>query len=173
MDIVMIHGTTQSAAGWELLGAALHERGHRWFAVDLPTDRQAWSAHDYADEVVRAVGGRVTAPVLVGHSGAGLLLPSIARALTATRIVWIAAAVPDPAGRPFADQASDSGFVDDEGEPIEVMQEGWKSYRGPDAEPSHVSASFLFHDCDLETQSWALGTLQTFAPIPVFSEEID
>jgi hypothetical protein len=76
---VLVHGTTQSPAGWQPLARELGLRGHKAFTVDLPTDQPTLGAEDYARLVGAQVGGSVDAPVVVAHSGAGLLLPAIAR----------------------------------------------------------------------------------------------
>jgi len=36
VEFVLVHGTTQSPAGWDRLAAALGARGHRVTAIDLP-----------------------------------------------------------------------------------------------------------------------------------------
>jgi hypothetical protein len=79
MDFVLVHGTTQSPAGWQPLARELALRGHKAFTVDLPTDQPTLGAEDYARLANAQVSGSVEAPVVVAHSGAGLLLPAIAR----------------------------------------------------------------------------------------------
>ena len=78
VDVILIHGTTQSAAGYGPLAGQLAARGHRPLAPDLPTDRPEWDAETYAEHVV-ATTSPVDEPIVVGHSGAGLLLPAIGR----------------------------------------------------------------------------------------------
>jgi hypothetical protein len=48
MDYVLVHGTTQSPAGWQRLAGALTRRGNRVQAVDLPTSQPELLAADYA-----------------------------------------------------------------------------------------------------------------------------
>jgi len=93
-DFVLVHGTTQSPTGWDRLVAALDARGHRSQTVDLARSDEL-SAEDYADEVRRQVPKTAAHPVVVAHSGAGLLLPAAARSLGAQRQVWLAASIPD------------------------------------------------------------------------------
>lgn len=38
VDYVLLHGTAQSAAGWERPAAALANRGHRALPVDFPVE---------------------------------------------------------------------------------------------------------------------------------------
>jgi hypothetical protein len=93
-DFVLIHGTTQGPAGWDRLVAALAARGHRGIAVDLAADEQL-SVAGYAEAASSQVPADVRAPVVVAHSGAGPVLPGVARLLGARRQVWLAAIVPD------------------------------------------------------------------------------
>ncbi|MDQ2729286.1 MAG: alpha/beta fold hydrolase, partial [Actinomycetota bacterium] len=93
-DFVLLHGTAQSASGWDRLVAALEARGHHGWTVELASSAEM-SAEDYAAEVRREVPETVERPVVVAHSGAGLLLPAAARLLTAQRQVWLGAIIPD------------------------------------------------------------------------------
>ena len=60
VTFVLVHGTTQSPAGWDRLAGALGTRGHDVTAIDLPVNRPEWTvagrlpahastsaAHDY------------------------------------------------------------------------------------------------------------------------------
>jgi pimeloyl-ACP methyl ester carboxylesterase len=94
-DFVLIHSTGQSPTGWQRLVRALEHRGHRAHAVDLPTDEPELGASDYAEIIRRQVGG-IEKPVVVAHSGSGILLPGAAVALHPRHQVWLAAWVPDP-----------------------------------------------------------------------------
>ena len=76
-DFVLIHGTTQSPRGWDRLVRALDALGHRGVLVDLAGDDDR-SATQYARDIAHQIAGDVTSPVVVAHSGAGLLLPAAA-----------------------------------------------------------------------------------------------
>lgn len=151
-DFVLIHGTTQSPSGWKRLVRALEEQGRTAHTVDLPTDKPDLGADDYA-EIVRRQVGSVGEPVVVAHSGSGVLLPAAASALDARHQVWLAAWVPDPSAS-FIEEVSrhaDAAFNPD--------------WIGKDPTTDHaVAASFLFHDCDQQTLDWALTTLRLFLP---------
>ncbi|MFZ0214648.1 MAG: alpha/beta hydrolase [Candidatus Dormiibacterota bacterium] len=163
-DFVLLHGTTQSAAGWERLGAALQAAlqaaGRRSWTVELASSAEL-SAEAYGSEVRRQVPDTVQHPVVVAHSGAGLLLPAVARALGAHRQVWLAAAIPDP-GRSFLEEVSAA--------PGRIFNDEW---RGKDPTQDPVLATyFLFHDCDLATLRWALTTLRAFSPERAYREAV-
>ena len=76
-EFVLVHGTTQSPAGWDRLASGLRQRGHRVTAVDLPADQPEWAPADYARHAAAQAGEAGDRPVVVAHSGAGVLLPAI------------------------------------------------------------------------------------------------
>ena len=122
-DVILVHGTTQAAVGWQRLIQELTRRGHRAVAVDLheaePTS-------------------------------------SIAEAVDALHEVYLAAAVPDPTG-----QLSFLGEM--QADPAAMFNPEWFGV-DPTADPV-LATYFLFHDCDLTTLRWALGTLRQFSAL--------
>jgi pimeloyl-ACP methyl ester carboxylesterase len=163
MDVVLLHGTAQSTAGWTRLAAALASRGHRALPVDFPVDRPELLAADYAGIAADQVGGAVARPVVVAHSGAGLLLPAVADRLDAGHLVWLAAAVPDfEGGSSFVEQIERAG--------PELVHEEWRRFGRESTEDPVAAAYFGFHDCDLATLRWALTTMRLFYPAAVYAE---
>lgn len=163
MDYVLVHGTTQSPAGWQRLTESLARRGHRVQAVDLPVDRPDLLADDYARIAALQIGDAVSEPVVVAHSGAGALLPAIARTVRARHLVWLAAFVPDlVGGRSLAEEVQAAG--DD------MFNPEWRSLPEPPTADPVVAAYFLFHDCDLATLRWAVSTLRLFHPAAVYGQ---
>ncbi|HVW40210.1 MAG TPA: alpha/beta hydrolase [Amycolatopsis sp.] len=160
MDYVLLHGTTQSPEGWGRLATALQDRGHRALCVDFPTDQPDLPAARYARIAAEQV--HADNPVVVAHSGAGLLLPAVAGALGASRLVWLAAAVPGPVS--FREEIQDHGD--------EMATPEWRG-AGPELLDDPVAAAyFLFHDCDLATLRWALTTRRLFYPAAVYDERV-
>ncbi|MDA2812741.1 alpha/beta hydrolase [Nocardiopsis sp. RSe5-2] len=157
-DFVLIHGTTQSPAGWDLLREALAQRGHTGIPIDLPGD-PALGVEDHARIAAGQIPARVRAPVVVAHSGSGALLPAVAGAVGAGALVWLAAYVPDTAGgRSLLEEA--------QADPAAMFAEDWI---GVDPSSDHDAARrFLFHDCAKDVQEWALSTLRMFAPPEVY-----
>ncbi|TDP97181.1 alpha/beta fold hydrolase [Labedaea rhizosphaerae] len=161
MDFVLLHGTSQGPRGWQLLIDTLAGRGHRAIAVDFPTGRPELLAHDYARIAADQVD--VETPVVVAHSGAGLLLPAVADALDARHLVWLAAPVPDFAGgSSFVDQITQDG--------PELVGDEWRSSGTESTTDPVVAAYFGFHDCDLATLRWAVTTMRLFYPQAVYAE---
>lgn len=158
MDFVLVHGTTQSPSGWDRVVDGLTARGHRAFAVDLPDDEPECVADDYARMVADQVD--VSDPVVVAHSGGGLVLPAVGRRLGARHLVWLAAVVPDFAGgRSLLEQIA--------AERDTMFGPEWPRWNGED--PTEA-AYFLFHSCDLDTLRWALGTLRPWRPAGAYGE---
>jgi pimeloyl-ACP methyl ester carboxylesterase len=159
-DFVLIHSTGQSAAGWQRLVSALKRRGHRAYAVDLPTNEPGLRTDEYARIIRRQVEG-VGKPLVVAHSGSGVLLPAAARALDARHQVWLAAWVPDP----------DASFNEEVAQHAEsAFNPEWIG-KDPTTDAT-VAASFLYHDCDQPTLDWALTTVRLFLPVATFDERI-
>jgi len=144
---VLVHGSTQSPAGWDPLAAELARRGHTSVCVDLPVDEPDASATRYA-QVIAAKCAGIREPVVVGHSASGLFLPLVPAYAPISRLVYLAAAFPR-IGMSFLDQYRDApemycpGFV------------------GKDPSTDRDAAMhYLFHDCDADAASWALTTLR-------------
>lgn len=160
MEFVLVHGTTQSPAGWEPLRSALTRRGHACVAVDLPNGPPALSVEEYARLAAEQVGEQGRARVVVGHSGSGVLLPAIAAAVNAEALAWLAAYVPDFTG-------GRSLFDEFQAEPTALFHPDWLGVNP--VEDEQGALRFLFHDCSAETARWALGTLREFAPQSLYT----
>lgn len=156
-EFVLVHGTTQGPAGWDRLADELRGRGHGVTAVELPADQPEWGPGDYACHAAAQAAQAGDGPVVVAHSGAGVLLPAIAGAAGAATAVWLAAYVPDLAG-------GNSMLDDIKGQRDAMFWPDWLGV-DPTSDPA-LALRFLFHDCDSETQRWALGTLWLFNPGP-------
>lgn len=160
MDFVLVHGTTQSPAAWDRLGHELTRRGHRAQAVDLPVDQPDLLADDYARLAAAQVADSVTEPVVVAHSGGGLILSALGNRLGASHLVWLAAVVPDFAG-------GRSLLAQIEAERDAMFGSEWAEWTSGDVTES---AYFLFHSCDLDTLRWALTTLRPWRPVGAYRE---
>jgi len=71
----LVHGSTQSGAGWALLVAELQRRGHGAICVNLPTDEPEASGTRYAQVIAEALRTCTEAPIVVAHSVSGVFLP--------------------------------------------------------------------------------------------------
>jgi pimeloyl-ACP methyl ester carboxylesterase len=144
MLITLLHGSTQTAAGFDLLAERLRVRGHEVLAPDLPRDEPSWDLRTYAALIPPA-------DVVVAHSFAGVFLPHV----ECRGRVFLAALVPEPR-KSVRDQIA--------GEPPMFTPE-WMAASSRWLDPSQHQAlarQFLFHDCDEATTRWALTTVELF-----------
>jgi Alpha/beta hydrolase family len=159
MDYVLVHGTTQAPSGWQRVADLLTEHGHQAHAVDLPVDQPDLLADDYARICVDQLPD-LAEPVVVAHSGGGLILPALATRLHARHLVWLGAVVPDfTGGRSLLDQITT--------DVASMFHPEWPRWTGED--PTEA-AYFLFHGCDLATLRWALTTLRPWRPVAAYAE---
>ena len=156
MRVCLIHGSTQSPHGWDLLVHELMAWGVEVVAVDLPTANQG--ADFFAREVARQMPAGEP-PVVVAHSAAGLILPVVAEYMEVARLVYLAAVIPKPQAS-FLERFHDSPGM---------FRPEWL---GKDPMKDHeVARSFLFHDCEPRVQGWALTTLRMWFSADLIREE--
>ena len=156
MRVCLIHGSTQSLHGWDLLVHELMAWGVEVTAVDLPRENQG--AEFFAREVARQMP-RGKPPIVVAHSAAGLILPVVADYMEVARLVYLAAVIAKP----------QSSFVGQFNESPEMFQPDWQ---GKDPTRDHQAArDFLFHDCDQRIQEWAITTLRLWFSSELIEED--
>ena len=159
-DVVLVHGTTQNAAGFAPLLAVLRERGHRALAVDVPSGAPGTIA-EHAEVLADQLPDDLDRPVVLAHSAGGLLLPALARRLQARHQVWIAAAVADFAGR--------RSFLEEIREDTDaVVQAPWRGV-DPTGDPA-VANHFLLDDTDPHTLAAAMPSMVHTDISPLWSE---
>jgi pimeloyl-ACP methyl ester carboxylesterase len=142
----LVHGSTQSAAGWDRLVAALERRDHHTITPTLPADAPEASAAVYADEIVRSLPADASDIVVVAHSASGLFLPLVPARRQVGHIVFLAAVIPK-IGVSLADQFRS--------EP-DMLNPEWIG-KDPIAS-EEIARRFLFHDCTPDVAEWALTT---------------
>ena len=145
---VLVHGSTQSSRGWDLLIAELERRGQRAVTVDLPADQPDASAMVYAERIATAVPADSADAIVVAHSASGLFLPLVPSYRQVGRLVFLAAVIPKIG----------SSLLDQVQEEPDMLNPNW---RGKDpTKDDAVALEFLFHDCSAEVAALALGTRQ-------------
>ena len=131
MRVCLIHGSTQSPHGWDLLVKELMAWGVEVTAVDLPVVSKG--AAFFAEEVARQMP-QGEPPVVVAHSMAGLVLPVVPEFMKVAGLVYLAAVVPTP----------NVSLLEQYQEAKEMFQPDWPS-QDPTANPESAER-FLFHD---------------------------
>lgn len=141
--LVLLHGAWHGAWCWAPLQAELTALGVASVAVDLPADEQGAGIERYADVACEGIDG-LGDVVVVAHSLAGLVAPTIAERVDAQGIVMLAALWPEP-GRSAREQARDSpGIYTPRYRQAPVIREA----DGSTALPSEVAVDLLYQDCD-------------------------
>lgn len=154
----LVHGSTQSPRGWELLVSELETRGHECICVDLPTDQPDAATTRYAEVVGAALTG-VNKPTVVAHSASGFLLPLVPNYASVDRLVYLAAVIP---------QLGESVLSQFQRDP-EMFRPDWVG-KDPTKEAS-LAVHYLFHDCTSDVTQWALSTLRLMNARGAMAEE--
>jgi pimeloyl-ACP methyl ester carboxylesterase len=138
-----VSGSETSCDAWNLVLDKLRELGHACSIHGL--DEISWT--DGVEAGIQALADRIgcnNETILVGHSIAGLFLPSMGEALGATSQVYIAALIPQP-GKSVFDRLLMSE---------EIFSHSWTEGYGAmrrSMDPLIIHRSFLewhlFHDC--------------------------
>ena len=105
---VLIHGSGDVGWYWHLVEARLRERGHDVVVPDLPCDDESAGLAEYAQTVVRTIGGR-THLVVVAQSFGGYTAPLVCARLPADLLVLVAGMVPAP-GESAAEMFTTTGY---------------------------------------------------------------
>jgi pimeloyl-ACP methyl ester carboxylesterase len=157
-DFILVHGGLHDSWCWHLVREELEQRGHRTWAPDLPVDDPTAGASRYADVVGDACEDAGEDATVVGHSLGGLTIPIVASRRPVGRMVFLAAAVPDP-GRSLEDQHASGPPRPG---PARVFDdEGYLSFS-----PS-VATSAFYHDCPPAIAAEALQHLRLQARRPI------
>ena len=142
----LVHGSTQATSGWARLTPELERRGHRVLCAELPADQPDASVVTYAQAISKALNDTEEPAIVVAHSVSGIFLPLLPSHCLVSRMVFLAAFVPEIGKSPMAQlQANPEMF--------------WSDWVGKDpTKEGAVAVQYLFHDCDPETTAWALTT---------------
>nr|MDP9496025.1 alpha/beta fold hydrolase [Actinomycetota bacterium] len=154
MDFVLVHGAYHGAWCWDLVAELLVERGHRVVSMDLPIEDPAAGLLDYRDAVL-AAGEGLAAPVVVGHSMAGAVIPLVAASWPNARLVFLSAFVPWPgkslnqlrASEPLETYRLTNVEFEDLGDKVWSMG-------------AATAMELFFHDLPDEVASWAQKLLR-------------
>jgi Alpha/beta hydrolase family len=104
----LIHGGGDVGWYWHLVERELRRLGHDTLAPDLPCDDDSAGLTDYADTVVKAIGGRRDL-VVAAQSFGGFTAPLVAARVPADLLVLVAGMIPAP-GEPPEDWLASTGF---------------------------------------------------------------
>lgn len=98
MELLLVHSPLVGPTTWRWVAAALAAAGHDAVVPDLRASAVTGRPQAVVDEAAAATPSGWTEPVVVGHSGAGFLVPSIADRLGAAQTVFVDAGLPPTTG---------------------------------------------------------------------------
>jgi len=139
----LVHGSTQSAACWDLLVPELNARGHDVARPQLPTNQPEASATRYADVIAKAIPADREDTIVVAHSASGMFLPLVPDKRRVQRLVFLVAVIPQ-IGKSLLDQARSEK---------DMFNPEWVG-KDPTKDEG-LADEFLFHDCSPELRKWA------------------
>ena len=120
---VLIHGAGDVGWYWHLVERELRQRGHDTVVPDLPCDDDSAGLPEYADTVVKAIGGR-RGLVVAAQSFGGFTAPLVAARVPVVLLVLVSGMIPAPGEAP-GDWSTNTGFD-------EVMGRQQQRYPGED-----------------------------------------
>ena len=144
----LVHGSTQDAAGWDLLVSELERLRHEVARMTLPDNTPDASATHYAAVIAQSIPAGRDDAIVVAHSASGLILPLVIAKRRVRRLIFLAAVIPQ-VGKSFYDQINENK---------DMLNPDWVG-KDPTKE-EQVALQFLFHDCSPEVSKWALSTLR-------------
>jgi pimeloyl-ACP methyl ester carboxylesterase len=157
-DFIFVHGGLHDGWCWHLVREELERRGHRTWAPDLPVDDPEAGAKRYADVVCEACEDAGHDVIVVGHSLGGLTIPVVAQRRPVGRLVFLAAALPDP-GRSYGDQVASRATPSETS--IAFDDKGYLTFS------DSVATSIFYHDCPPGVVAEALEHLRPQASLPI------
>jgi pimeloyl-ACP methyl ester carboxylesterase len=95
VEFVLVHGAYHGSWCWDLVQTELVSRGHRVVTMDLPIGDPNSDLYAYRDTVLEAASG-LEAPVVVGHSMAGAVIPLVAESRPVSSLVFLSGFLPSP-----------------------------------------------------------------------------
>jgi hypothetical protein len=160
---VLVHSPVTGPSTWRWVAEELAARGHRVSVPAVPPAATAlgWSAFVGA---VGALSAGMDSPVLVGHSGAGPLLPRIATRMRARALVFVDADIPPEAG--------ETTLVPDEFlEFLQGLASGgvlppWSEWFGPDSMRELIPDDHKREIVSAELHAVPLSYFQARVPAP-------
>jgi pimeloyl-ACP methyl ester carboxylesterase len=154
MDIALVHGAYHGAWCWDLLRPELERLGHRVVTMDLPISDPSCAAEAYADAIDEALDPH-SAPMLVGHSMGGLIIPLVAARRPVSRLVFLAAFLPSP-GKSANNQRAAEAIDSRPPVTAEWTDLGTNVWMvGP-----NTATEIFFHDAPAEIAAWAARQLR-------------
>jgi len=160
---VLVHSPATGPSTWRWVADELAARGHQVSVPSVPPAATAlgWSAFVGA---VGALSGGLDSPVLVGHSGAGPLLPRIATRLRPRALVFVDAGIPPESGETSPVPAEFLEFL--QGLAKGGVLPPWSEWFGPDSMREQIPDDRKREIVSAELPALPLSYFQARVPVP-------
>jgi hypothetical protein len=160
---VLVHSPVTGPSTWRWVADELSARGYRVSVPAVPPAATAlgWSAFVGA---VAALSAGIDSPVLVGHSGAGPLLPRIAARIRARALVFVDADIPPEAGETTVVPDEFLEFL--RGLANGGMLPPWSEWFGPDSMRELIPDDRKREIVSAELPALPLSYFETRVPVP-------
>jgi hypothetical protein len=162
-DFVLVHSPVTGPSTWRWVAGQLADRGHRVTVPAVPpvATSLGWAAFVGS---VAALADTKGQPVLVGHSGAGPLLPIIGDRIGAAALVFVDADIPPAAGETPLVPAEFLGVLRDLA--IGTRLPPWSEWFGPDAMREMIPDDRQRKIVTAELPQVPLSYFESRAPVP-------
>jgi pimeloyl-ACP methyl ester carboxylesterase len=152
--LCLVHGSWHGPWCWERLVPHLEHFGHQTIAVNLRSDDPESTCSRYAELVARELREVAGEVVLVGHSFGGLTIPLVAELSPVSRLVYLAALIPQP-GMSMSEQfETEEGILVSEGG--RGLDDRGRSYWAD----REAAVAAMYSDCTPEDAEWAWSLLR-------------
>jgi hypothetical protein len=160
---VLVHSPVTGPSTWRWVASELSERGHQ---VVVPAVPPAATALGWAGFVgaVGALAAGLRKPVVVGHSGAGPLLPRIAARIGASALVFVDADIPPEEGAAALVPAEFLDFL--HGLAAGGMLPPWSEWFGADSMRALIPDDEMRAIVGAEMPALPLSYFETRVPVP-------
>jgi hypothetical protein len=160
---VLVHSPVTGPSTWRWVADELAARGHQVVVPAVPPAATAlgWPAFVGA---VGALAAGLDSPVLVGHSGAGPLLPRIATRIRAQALVFVDADVPPEAGETTLVPAEFLEFL--QGLANGGVLPPWSGWFGPEGMRQQIPDDRKREIVSAELPALPLSYFQARVPVP-------
>jgi hypothetical protein len=162
-SFVLVHSPVTGPSTWRWVADELAARGHRVIVPAVPPAATAlgWPAFVGA---VSALSAGMPSPVLVGHSGAGPLLPRIGARVSARALVFVDADIPPETGETTVVPDEFLEFL--RGLASGGMLPPWSEWFGPDGMRELIPDARAREVVSAELPALPLSYFEARVPVP-------
>ncbi len=162
-SFVLVHSPVTGPSTWRWVAGELAARGHEVTVPAVPPVATSLGWAGFVGAVVALARG-TDSPILVGHSGAGPLLPRIAARIRPRALVFVDADIPPEAGETTVVPDEFAEFL--RGLAIDGMLPPWSRWFGPDNMRELIPDDHRREIVTAELPSLPLSFFEAHVPVP-------